>query len=192
MSFRFRKSFKILPGVRLNVGKTTASFNIGKRGANINIGKRGIYSNFGIKGTGISYRSRIAGKQHERTGSVYQASKINQLEKLEKMYRKGQVSQQEYMKLRNELLNDHVVYTASPPQKQGCLSAIGKIIAAVIVFFVVIFFVMAISGNSDEPSKLEQKKESVLYKMANEPIQEKETEIKPITDEERKQIENLF
>jgi hypothetical protein len=60
MAFRFRKSFKILPGVRLNVGsKGISSVSIGKRGASVSVGKSGTYVNAGIPGTGLSYREKI-------------------------------------------------------------------------------------------------------------------------------------
>lgn len=55
MAFRFRKSFKIAPGVRLNVGKRGGSLSIGGRGATVNISSRGTRATFGIPGTGIGY-----------------------------------------------------------------------------------------------------------------------------------------
>jgi len=59
MGFRFRKSVKILPGVRLNFSKSGVSTTIGVRGASVNFGKRGTYLNTRIPGTGISRRERI-------------------------------------------------------------------------------------------------------------------------------------
>lgn len=59
MSLRFRKSFKLAPGVRMNLSGGGASWSIGPRGATIGIGKRGAYLNAGIPGTGISVRHRI-------------------------------------------------------------------------------------------------------------------------------------
>lgn len=61
MGFRFRKSVKILPGVRLNFSRSGVSTTIGGRGASVNTGKRGTYLNTGIPGTGISRRVRITG-----------------------------------------------------------------------------------------------------------------------------------
>ncbi len=61
MGLRFRRSIKIAPGVRLNLGKTGSSFTVGGRGSSINFGSRGAYSNIGLSGTGLSYRSKIAG-----------------------------------------------------------------------------------------------------------------------------------
>lgn len=59
MGFRFQKRISILPGVRLNLSKSGASWSVGPRGASVNIGKRGVYGNVGIPGTGISYRERL-------------------------------------------------------------------------------------------------------------------------------------
>lgn len=61
MGFRFRKSIKIAPGVKLNLGLGGASVSLGGRGASVTIGKRGTYANVGLPGTGLSYRTRIGG-----------------------------------------------------------------------------------------------------------------------------------
>ena len=59
MGFKFRKSIKLLPGVKLNLGKKgISSISIGKKGATINISKKGIKTNLGIPGTGISYTTK--------------------------------------------------------------------------------------------------------------------------------------
>ena len=58
MGFRFRKSIKVLPGIRLNVGKHGInSVSVGSRGVTTNIGKHGTHTTYSIPGTGISYRS---------------------------------------------------------------------------------------------------------------------------------------
>jgi hypothetical protein len=59
MGFRYRKSIRILPGVRLNLGnRGLASISIGKRGFTINISKRGIQTTVGVPGTGVSYTTK--------------------------------------------------------------------------------------------------------------------------------------
>ena len=59
MGFRFRKSIKLFPGVKLNLSKKgISSLSIGKRGARINISKKGIQTTLGIPGTGISYKTK--------------------------------------------------------------------------------------------------------------------------------------
>jgi len=62
MPVRFQKRKKIAPGVRLNIGKKGVnSVTLGKRGAGVTVGKRGVHTNVGIPGTGVSYRTKIAG-----------------------------------------------------------------------------------------------------------------------------------
>ena len=58
MGFRVRRSIRIAPGIRINVGKRgISSVSIGK----LNISARGVYYNINFPGTGISYRAKIAG-----------------------------------------------------------------------------------------------------------------------------------
>lgn len=59
MAIRFRKTKKILPGVKLNLSKSGVSVTAGVKGASINIGKDGVYRNLGIPGTGISKRDKL-------------------------------------------------------------------------------------------------------------------------------------
>lgn len=56
MGFNFRKSFKIAPGVRLNVGKNgISSVSVGGKGGRVSVGKKGIRSTVSAPGTGLSY-----------------------------------------------------------------------------------------------------------------------------------------
>jgi hypothetical protein len=63
MAIRFRKSFKLAPGVRMNLSGGGMSWSVGPRGASVGIGKRGTYLNTGIPGTGLSARQKIGGAQ---------------------------------------------------------------------------------------------------------------------------------
>ena len=55
MTFRFRSSIKILPGIRLNFGKRGISTSIGVRGAHITFGKTGTHTAVGLPGSGMSF-----------------------------------------------------------------------------------------------------------------------------------------
>ena len=55
MGFRFRRSIKILPGIRLNFGKRGISTSIGVRGAHVTIGKTGTRTTVGLPGSGLSF-----------------------------------------------------------------------------------------------------------------------------------------
>ena len=54
-SFRFRRSVKIAPGVRLNFSKSGVSTSIGTRGAHVTLGHGKVRKTVGIPGTGVSY-----------------------------------------------------------------------------------------------------------------------------------------
>ncbi|MRW82937.1 DUF4236 domain-containing protein [Pseudoduganella sp. FT26W] len=58
MGFRFRRTIKILPGVKVNISKSGFSTSIGGPGATVNI-KRGrkTKTTLGVPGTGISHTS---------------------------------------------------------------------------------------------------------------------------------------
>lgn len=55
MGFRFRRTIGILPGVRLNLGKTAASLSFGVRGARTTVGRAGVRTTVGMPGTGLSH-----------------------------------------------------------------------------------------------------------------------------------------
>jgi hypothetical protein len=55
MGFRFRRSIRILPGIRLNIGKRGVSTSIGVRGARVTIGHGQTRSTVGIPGSGLSF-----------------------------------------------------------------------------------------------------------------------------------------
>ena len=56
MGFRYRKSFRIVPGIRINLSKRGfSSVSIGGRGATVNFGRTGIRQTIGVPGTGVSY-----------------------------------------------------------------------------------------------------------------------------------------
>lgn len=62
MAFRFRKIFKITPGIKINLSKSGISTSIGKAGATVNVGKKGIRKTVGIPGTGLSWSQISSGK----------------------------------------------------------------------------------------------------------------------------------
>ncbi|MGP3118297.1 DUF4236 domain-containing protein [Serratia nevei] len=55
MSLRFRQTFTLFPGVRLNIGKRGISASIGVPGATVNVGQKGIRATVGLPGSGLSY-----------------------------------------------------------------------------------------------------------------------------------------
>ena len=68
MAIRFRKSFNVAPGVRVNVSKSGVSASIGKSGLTTNLSKKGTRVTAGIPGTGLSTSKlypKAKGKQPE-------------------------------------------------------------------------------------------------------------------------------
>jgi hypothetical protein len=63
MGFRFRRSLKIAPGIRLNFSKRGTSLSLGGHGFTKNISKRGTKTTVGLPGTGISYSTFSARKK---------------------------------------------------------------------------------------------------------------------------------
>lgn len=56
MGFRFRKSVKIAPGVRLNIGKKSVGISAGVKGARVSVNSSGRKTTtVGLPGTGLSY-----------------------------------------------------------------------------------------------------------------------------------------
>ena len=74
MGLRFRKSFKIAPGVRWNVGLRGSSFSLGRRGASLNFSKRGVRSTVGIPGTGLSYSRSLTTAEGRRSRAAAPAA----------------------------------------------------------------------------------------------------------------------
>jgi len=69
MGLKFRKSFKVAPGVRLNVGKKGVGVSVGGKGFRVSSSSRGTTISSGIPGTGISYSKHISSrtKRPQRT-----------------------------------------------------------------------------------------------------------------------------
>jgi hypothetical protein len=60
--FRFRKTLRVLPGVKINLSKSRVSTSLGGRGATVNVGADGRRMvTVGIPGTGMSYRAPLTG-----------------------------------------------------------------------------------------------------------------------------------
>lgn len=67
MGFRFRRSLRIFPGLRLNLSKTGVSASVGVQGATINLGRKGIRGTVGVPGSGMSY-SKLLLRSGRNTG----------------------------------------------------------------------------------------------------------------------------
>ena len=59
MPIRFRRSFKIFPGVKVNVSKGGVSVSVGKPGATLNFSRHGVRQTIGLPGSGVSQTSYL-------------------------------------------------------------------------------------------------------------------------------------
>lgn len=76
MGFRFRRSMKIVPGVRLNFGKKSSSISFGTRGVHYTINSNGKRTtSVGIPGTGVSYTSTSGPNRGKRRSTPPSRSK---------------------------------------------------------------------------------------------------------------------
>lgn len=78
---RFRRSVKILPGVRINLNKKSTSVTFGGKGAKYTVSSTGRRtSTVGIPGTGISYTE--TSKKKESPPIAYQSPQNNETGKV--------------------------------------------------------------------------------------------------------------
>ena len=70
MGFRFRKSIKIIPGIRINLSKSGPSLSVGGRGLTTNLSARGTRTTVGIPGTGLSYSTTSNSSTEKSSGCL--------------------------------------------------------------------------------------------------------------------------
>lgn len=66
MSLRFRQSFQLFPGVRINVGARGFSASFGVPGATVNVGSRGVRATVGVPGSGLPYSTILTDSEADR------------------------------------------------------------------------------------------------------------------------------
>ena len=70
MGLKFRKSIKIAPGVKVNIGKKSAGVSIGGKYGGISMNtKTGTRARVSAPGTGISYTTKIGGASGKSSSS---------------------------------------------------------------------------------------------------------------------------
>lgn len=70
MGFRFRKSVKIAPGVKVNLGKKSAGISIGSKYGGVSVNsKSGTRAHISAPGTGLSYSTKLGNSQGKATAS---------------------------------------------------------------------------------------------------------------------------
>ena len=70
MGLRFRKSIKIAPGIRFNLGAKSAGISIGTKGCRYSLNTSGRRTaSIGIPGTGLSYTHTSSGTKTNKSRS---------------------------------------------------------------------------------------------------------------------------
>lgn len=77
MAVRFRKSFKLAPGIRMNLSGSGASWTLGPRGASVGIGKRGARLNTSFMGFSSSHKLSGPSKPARRAAPKSQSSLVS-------------------------------------------------------------------------------------------------------------------
>jgi hypothetical protein len=96
MGWRFRKVFKLLPGLKLNLTPRGISATVGAAPFSLNVGPRGVYRNLSIPGTGIWDRRRLdVPSKHSQEATTHKDLDQERVERIE-MLRKWQQAIKEY------------------------------------------------------------------------------------------------
>lgn len=74
MGFRFRKSIKVAPGVKINLGKKGASVTVGNKFARTTIGKGRRTNSISLPGTGISYSTQTTKRKKRPQRVAYEST----------------------------------------------------------------------------------------------------------------------
>jgi len=74
MGWRFRRSAKILPGIRLNLSRSGVSTSVGVRGAHVTVGHGKVRETVGLPGSGVSYTH--VGGTHQEARSEAQSVEV--------------------------------------------------------------------------------------------------------------------
>ena len=88
MGLRYRKSIKVLPGVKLNISKSGVSTSVGKPGSTVNFSSRGTKATVGIPGSGLSY-STMVGKRKNSSGQRRSSTRSLENNRAEMMQQYG-------------------------------------------------------------------------------------------------------
>ncbi|MBM4765225.1 DUF4236 domain-containing protein [Bacillus sp. B15-48] len=130
MAIRFRKSIKIAPGVRVNIGKRGASVSVGRRGLRHSIHSSGRKtSSVGIPGTGLSYVKTTSGKSH-KSDAYKKRNALTSADQRKMEEQEDAILQVELYENHTELIRSihhecddpvdwHEVYNRQPPFQKG-------------------------------------------------------------------------
>ena len=97
MGLRFRKSIQILPGVKLNIGKSSVGVSLGGKFGGVSLNsKTGAQARASLPGTGLSYTTRLGGNKKKSSEKKKELERrLKEIEHLEET-EKNKLLVQEY------------------------------------------------------------------------------------------------
>lgn len=96
MGLRFRKSITLLPGVKLNIGKSSVGVSLGGKFGGVSLNSRtGAQARATLPGTGLSYTTRLGGKKRSSAKKKELERRLKEDEHLEEA-QKNELLVQEY------------------------------------------------------------------------------------------------
>lgn len=76
VGFRFRRSIRLAPGLRINLSKSGPSLSVGSRDATMNFGPRGKKMTVGVPGTGLSYQATLGRSGSKQTTATSEPNNL--------------------------------------------------------------------------------------------------------------------
>lgn len=87
MGFNFRKSIKIAPGVKLNLGKKSAGISIGGNAGGVSFNtKSGARARVSAPGTGLSYTTKVGGSKAKKPKTKLKAENLQVFQQYLKIF----------------------------------------------------------------------------------------------------------
>lgn len=169
-SWNFKRKFKIMPGVHLNLSKGGISTSIGIRGFSSTFGNNGIYLNAGIPGTGLYKRQKIS--TGEQSSKQEEPKTSNQSEISDNIFslEPQEITSQDMQGVKVSILNAHKqrdeISIDIIKIKKECLFSRIKLFGSYILFFG--FFIKKIPDRLKQNIKKQTEAIIELEKLRNE------------------------
>lgn len=159
MALRFRRSIKIMPGLRVNIGKSGfSSLSVGPRGFTTSVGAKGIYQNIGLPGTGLSFRSKLSGGGARSSGLTKKQQKEliiadleSKVENLNEILDEGINQHRKIRPLPNDYSFSAWLGKPEKPKKPRFFGSIGRGVLIVLGFLMLMAGLFSNPNASDNP-----------------------------------------
>lgn len=134
MGFRFRKVKKLLPGVKININKNSASMSLGPQGMKTTIGSKGTHNTIGLPGSGLSYttysshsRDTVQNGHSERYTEPYSDQRKKQV--VREAISSGDMEKAHAYSVFNCLSVEELMYIRKQAEAKGKSKTLARILA---------------------------------------------------------------